>query len=262
VDIVSDIIRQDHRTPAKALIMARKTKMIKYSVLALVCLGMMPLLSDCRHCGYKNYGIAVIFFTRDNLLPFIMSVKLVDADPLSFEELSDTYACDKHKVFEWGETFDGVDGATCRLLTDEHGNKYILDTINVYCNSFKLEGRDPATFRIIKDCLTEDKFDYYWRNTPLNAKDKKSFVLLNDPEDSDQYYWAKDKYYAYSLVNANRIQIADFDSFRPISAYYAVDKLQVYNRNGVVEGTNPATFKLPDWGAQFQEFYYGDSVNE
>lgn len=244
------------------MIMARRMKIIKYPVLSLVCLCMMPLLSDCRHYGYKNYGIAVIFFTRDNLLPFIISVKYVDADPLSFEELSNTYARDKHKVFDWGETFDGVDGATCRLLIDEHDNNYILDSINVYCNSFKLEGRDPATFRVVKDYLTEDKYDYYWYNKPLNVKDKKSFVLLNDPEDSEQYYWAKDKYYAYQLGSAHRIQIADYSSFRPLSAYYALDKSQVYNTKGVVKDAKPGTFKLPAWGAQFNEYYYGDSITE
>lgn len=241
--------------------MARRMKIIRYSVLPLVCLCMMPLLSDCRHCGYKNYGIAVIFFTRDNLLPFIISVKHVDADPLSFEELSNTYAHDKHKVFDWGEIFDGVDGATCRLLTDEHGNKYILDALNVYCNSSVLEGRDPATFRVVKDYLTEDKYDYYWRNRPLNVKDKRSFVLLNDPEDPGLYYWAKDKYYAYPL-NEYRIQIADYDSFKPLSAYYALDKKQVYNRRGVVKDAKPETFKLPAWGAQFNEYYYGDSITD
>lgn len=245
------------------MIVARRTKFIKYSVLAIVCLCIMPLLSDCRHCGYKNYGIAVIFFTRDNLLLFIMSVKLVDADPLSFEELSNTYARDKHKVFDWGEIFDGVDGATCRLLIDEHDNNYILDNINVYCNSFKLEGRDPTTFRVVKEYLTEDKYYYYWYNKPLNVKDKKSFVLLNDPEDPDQYYWGKDKYYAYPLGGrGHRFQIADYSSFRPLSPYYALDKAQVYNTKGVVKNAKPETFTLPAFGAQFNEYYYGDSIKE
>lgn len=242
--------------------MAQRSRIVKYLVIALVCLCMTPLLSDCRHCGYKNYGGSVIFFTRDNLLPFIISVKHIDADPLSFEELSDIYARDKHKVFYWGETFDGVDGATCRLLIDDHDNDYILDSINVFFNSFKLEGRDPATFRVVKDYLTEDKYDYYWHNKPLNVTDKKSFVLLSDPEDSDSYYWAKDKYYAYSLVNALRMQIADYSSFRPLSAFYASDKSQVYNRKGVVKNTKPETFKLPAWGVQFNEFHHGDSITE
>lgn len=205
----------------------------------VIVLSLLIVVSLHFRRGYLNMGTSVIFYWGDNLIPFIYTIKKVDADPASFKTLSDIYACDKYRAFDWGEIMEGVDGASCRLL----GEDYIVDARHVWFRSFKTDVKDPATFRIVCENLTEDKYDYYWHNKSLNVADKESFVLVKDPEDSSQYYWGKDKYFVYALGGRERMSIADYESFQPLSAYYSKDKFQVYHRSGIVHDADPESFK-------------------
>lgn len=221
----------------------------------LLCVIVMA--SCTRFRGYKNDGKKVTFHSYDSefLIPYS---KEVHADPNTFEALSDIYGRDKYHVFFWGDVLEGVDAATFRIVDIGDDYNYTADKDHVYQFGFIIENADPATFRIISKDFAEDKNDYFWRNKSLKVVDKGSFVLVPDSEDPSVSYWGKDKYNAYNLPWHVSVPIKDYDSFRAVSARYALDSCQVYHRGSVVEGADPTTFKeiLWDFGQDKNGIYY------
>lgn len=213
---------------------------------------------SCSHYqGYKNDGKKVTFHSYDSglLIPYTVDV---DADPNTFEALSEFYGRDKYYVFHWGEIVDGFDAASFWIIRDDDDYAYTADKNHVYHGYMIIENADPATFRIISKDLAEDGNDYFWRNEPLNVADKSSFVLVPDSENASACYWAKDKFNAYNLPWRVSVPIIDYDGFRAISVCYASDSCQVYYRGSVVEGAAPKTFKgiLWDFGQDENGIYY------
>lgn len=226
-------------SPTKYAETMARGKIFITGIITLLC---MTLMTSCMFRGYKNDGKKVTFHSYDPkfIIPYSEDV---DADPNTFEPMTELYGRDKDHVFYWGKILDSVDASSFRII-DEF---YTADKNHIYFNTFIVENADTKTFKVISKHLAEDKRDFYWNNTALNVADKGSFTLIPDNEDADECYWAKDKYNAYNLPWCVSVPIKDFDSFRPLSVRYAVDKFQVYHRGNVVINADPATFKEVAW---------------
>lgn len=202
----------------------------------------MVFMASCTYRGYKNDGKTVTFHSYDPKLLIPYSEE-VNADPNTFESLSDLYGRDKNHVYYWGKVVDGIDAASFRIIDDD----YTADKNNVYFNTHIIEDADPTTFRIISREFAEDKNDYFWSNQALNVADKATFVLIPDCDNPSLYYWAKDKYKAYNLPWHVSVPISDYDSFRPLSVRYAIDNYLVYHRGDTVYGADPNSFREVAW---------------
>lgn len=211
-------------------------------LIPVIMLLSVVLMTSCMYRGYKNNGKKVTFHSYDPTF-LIPDSKDINADPATFEALSDIYGRDKNHVYYWGEILDSVDASSFRIIDED----YTADKNHIYFNTFKIEKADPETFRIINKDLAEDKNDYFWQNGALNVVDKKSFVLVPNNDNSDEYYWGKDKYRAYNLPWHVSVSLSDYDSFRPLSVRYAIDNHQVYFRGTVVNGADPNTFEEVAW---------------
>ncbi len=195
---------------------------------------------------YENDGAEVRWHTWNEGSGH--SYRQVDADPKTFEELTDGYGRDRLHVFFHGDIISGTNSKAFRVL----GKMYAADNSHVYLSGELVKGGDPATFKVHTRYLAEDKNDYYWKGTALNVSDKPTFELLGDNDDW-QTRWAKDKSNGYFL-SGNVIPYIDYKTFHPVEAdipqqsgCYAADKNKVYFMGDIVAGADPATFREVDF---------------
>lgn len=98
---------------------------------------------------------------------------------LPFEKIDSVSAIDERRIIVDGQLIsDGV------LLPDFNANSfvnldrdYIRDSKNVYYNSQKIEGADPATFEVPYEDYSKDKNHVYYKGVVLPEARPNSFVL-------------------------------------------------------------------------------------
>ncbi|MBO4565235.1 MAG: DKNYY domain-containing protein [Bacteroidaceae bacterium] len=205
------------------------------------------LLTSCE-LGYRNDGKEVTYCIWNEGTGFFSPYfKKVDADPKTFEDLGDGYAHDNRHAFFEGDIIKHADGATFKRIS----SRYAVDATHVIHYDTIMPTADPKTFKVHSEQLTEDAKDYYWYGRAIHVADKSSFVVLGDINNWETY-WAKDKVNGYCM-GYDPVPLADYESFKPaktigfVSGYYAVDTFQVYFKDHVVEGADPATFREVDF---------------
>lgn len=221
------------------------------------------ILFSCES-GYKNDGKKVTYYWWNEGSGH--GSKVIDADPATFEDLGDDYARDAHHAFREGEIIEGADGATFRYL----GKCYAVDANHVFCYDTIMSTADPKTFKVHSYYFTEDAKDYYWCGHAIHVADRNSFVFLGNIDDYLETTWAKDRINGYFLRGSKPVPLADYESFHSIehnevtSGAYAADKVNVYYKDRVVEGADPATFREVEFYVgqdKYRTYYEGNPMN-
>ncbi len=173
-----------------------------------------------------------------------IKTKLHDVDKSSFETIKDNdfltiskrYAKDKKNVYYKGRLIEGASAKSFKLI--DHA--YAVDEHSVFYQYKKLEA-DLNSFEYIGKYFARDK-NHVFAQGKIQDKitDPASFELV-------KHEWTRDKNYYY--VNNFRIVEADYNSFKILTADYAVDKNHVFyryffNKVGIVEGADPKTFRI------------------
>lgn len=185
-------------------------------------------------------------------------VFLSQANPGSFEVLSESYARDKNNAYYKGNILSDIDVKTFEVISYEDNKysdhyNYLRDKNGVYFrlrghNLQKLDEVDYDTFEVIQAGYAKDenvvyKFDIMLGNDEepfiIEGADPKSFELLD-------WGYAKDNRNVY--LDLKRIEMADVATFEVLDEGYARDKNDVfYNGKSLkaqFENIDPATFEI------------------
>ena len=138
-------------------------------------------------------------YAKDNKTVFYEEKPVNEADPNTFEVLSELIGKDKNSGFFEEKKIPNSDGQTFK----NKDNIYSKDKNNVYSADKKIAGADPPSFEIvdIEANVTKDKSSFYRYEHRIPVKDYASFEKIK------QYFW-KDKYnvyYIYNMLHKNLI---------------------------------------------------------
>lgn len=115
---------------------------------------------------------ADVGITRDRQAVFFNDLRIVGADPKSFEQVQGYVFKDRNAVYAEGQKIEGLDAATVRV--SELGS-YLIDARAVYRNGKPLEGRDPASFTELQPPWSRDASAVYYRDKLVPDVDLASF---------------------------------------------------------------------------------------
>ena len=156
---------------------------------------------------------------------------ILDAQPASFEILQDEvgvsgrlYAKDTQHVFLKGQTVVGADPHSFEVINAP----YARDARRVYCGTLPMNGSDPKTFQLVRDSTAWSEFpnkEYFLQFHGESFADLE--ISVERPAIMSRGRWAKDANYHYH--DANRVEGADHETFRPIDEWCAIDKNQEYH---------------------------------
>lgn len=210
---------------------------------------------DCRPLGsfhYAKSSTAVYTKNRKYDTPELIN----DADPKTFEPMTEQFSKDKNHVFYYGYSIPGVDPKSVKVLgthAPSHTFQYIADASKVLCitskydefHSFEITGADPKTFTVIDDIWTEDKHRTYKKGIPhkVTGSSKSTITKVNArfSKDRKSVYW-----------DGKAITTSDPSTFEVLfddrNQYWARDNVNLYNANGhrIVKGVDGGTFRMLD----------------
>ncbi|MBR5069904.1 MAG: DKNYY domain-containing protein [Bacteroidales bacterium] len=173
------------------------------------------------------------------------------ADTETFEWLDNGYSKDIHHAYHDSTVIEGADPATFRVL-DYH---YAADAYHVFFKLRMIPEADPSSFKVLPLMnkgeedeartiyLARDAHDYYVRDIPLHVADYRSFRRIKNK-------WAVDNqkvyYFGRESEKFDVICSPVFDSrnFHVLSYCFASDGHYVYHEGTIIEGADPATFKV------------------
>jgi hypothetical protein len=203
--------------------------------LPLVLLSVAGFMLACvLSTGYRRTGGSYVYATLDEGRGYIEH-PIDNIDARSFQILNrNGYARDDRQVYYHEHTLEGADPNSFTAMTDLYGR----DNARVYFEGRPVPGADPATFTLFDIQWGKDSQDVYFQDRPVGACDPASFVLLKES-------WERDNRCIYRL--GIRLPQADPASFEVLNYWFGKDKAHVYyNSPKIIEGADPATFKLRD----------------
>ena len=227
------------------------------------------ILSLCACSGgfVKSEGDGTVSHRIRDLAGNAYDRALPIADPHSFVKINVNYGKDKRAAYFQNSRIEGAHSATFTALS----RYYARDKNNVYFQDLLIDNADPDTFRLVnggKNSVARDLSDYYYGETSLGVADPDNYRELNADwgRDGVHYYYisqfrkkgkllsdykttiilnssyAKDRDKAYFRMQA--IPDAKTETFEPLSDLYARDNLHVYYMGNVIEGADPASFRV------------------
>lgn len=170
------------------------------------------------------------------------TLRIIEADAVSFRMLNDDYARDTNLVYHDGGGFKVRDINTYERLGDQHAR----DKISGYYMRTEIVGSDGPTFSEVNYNYAKDAKHVYWsdldtghgshrgieRTVILPGADPATFALLENGYAHD----ARQVYYDSLVLSKNPT------TFRVLERDYAVSDAAVFYRGGIVKGADPATF--------------------
>ncbi len=208
--------------------------------LRILLIGCLLLAVGCTTQGYEFSDGKWQWVTTSAGGEYIVDL---DVDLDSFEIMEKNTAKDKSQVFSRGRLIEGADPSTFEIFKQLHGdlNVFSRDEKHVFLRSWVIPGADPETFRILDGVFSRDAETIFCGTTPVQGADWATFEVVanfgtvqtsarsavldyGQPIDTDilAVGWSRDsKHYYYGPVP---VQDIDYDSFRVIDEFYAVDK--------------------------------------
>jgi hypothetical protein len=169
---------------------------------------------------------------------------LEGADPKTFGTLCDqnsngncyNYAKDKHYMYHSGERIEGADPASFRL--EEMG--YARDSKHVYYGGKRLEGSDGSSFEMVDYVYMRDANNVYVHGQIVPGMNGSKFELLGTSGmGSDGNH---------ICYRANVFANTDPDSFVDLGCGYYKDMNNVYSKGQILEAADAASFEIIAWG--------------
>lgn len=184
-----------------------------------------PFAKDRNHVYYRGkimegadpatFKPKNIFYSTDQNSIFYEHRFLSHASPASLRILKNYYALDSDSVYWRGLAIAGANPEAFKAL----GKSYARDDRRGYLDGRPFEVENPAGFRVIDFLWGYDGRGYYFRGVKVEGADYATFEIVYDGYSSSSSY-AKDKNRVYYCRTSGGISV------------------------GVVEGADPATFKL------------------
>lgn len=158
-----------------------------------------------------TYRVSQDYFTTQR----IRITVLADAEPASFQLMSQGYARDGRQAYFEGEPF---------------------------------AVRDVASLEVLDYGFARDKHSGYYLRTPVNNSGGTGFEVLSAhyAKDANQVFYAGMDYRAAGKprVRTRRVSGADLASFKTLDSGYAMDLGQVYWEGQAVPGAEAASFTM------------------
>ena len=197
-------------------------------------------------------------YGKDKAHVFLRGNILALADPATFQYMVSAYSKDKAHAW-WDDKVVTDDAAHFTFIpnpenTPENPNyggvSYAKDATKVYKHDMEVPGADPATFEYVPmfngNYLARDKRYVFERGymVPMKDVDGGTFHKISDVYFRDAHgVWClalgKDTHF-------EKIPQADPATFVSIGKWHGKDKSHVFNETHLIEGADPATFKLPE----------------
>lgn len=161
-------------------------------------------------------------YAKDKNTVFYKTEKIRDADPATFELMSDPiYTRDAFRVFVFGHAIAGADPRSFTIIKPP----YARDATTVYCGNVPMDVANVDAFEPVL-CGTSWSFTY---TKPFHAGRPEAFGHLEIGPDKPAVTgtaWARDgvSYYYGPL----QVEDADYASFRILDEYTAVDNQRTY----------------------------------
>ncbi len=173
-------------------------------------------------------------------------------DPANFKVLGNGYAKDLHNAYYRHERIEGAHPTSFAVVgTGKKGFHFARDAGTLYYVGEPLEGNiDTATFEVLEAPYSRDAHSVYLGRSlkPIPNSDPATFTTMRIPKSMGTFvHWAKDSKRAYYYYNM-RLTILDgihSPTFKALSRKYAKDKNHAYYETKIIEGADPATFKVP-----------------
>lgn len=169
---------------------------------------------------------------EDSLLNVASPNTIVEeADPATFEIVSNYFAKDKDHVYHEVSLFSGLSANSIEEIFPN--SRYVRDASSVYYDLSKLEGADPQSFVLLSGYGIDAKQVYRY-SKPLEERDVNSFEVLT-LADGELMWLGKD---------SSRI---DIKRYRGTS--FTRDKNAIYYLSDKVEGINieDVTFSIDEY---------------
>ena len=220
--------------------------MTKLILFIIVCL----CFSACSFNSDYTIENGNVYFRKPNFKDFQYkkySRKIENADAKTFKILKDGYyAKDNKTVFYEEKSINEADPNTFEVLSDIIGK----DKNSGFFEEKKIPNSDGQTFQKIESLYSKDKNNVYYSDKKIVGADAKSFEIVDK-----KTYTTKDKnsFYRYE----NRLPIKDYATFTQIKGNFWKDKYNVYyfynmlDDNFVMKGVDPKTAKAVGvWGVK------------
>jgi serine/threonine protein kinase len=161
-------------------------------------------------------------------------LKLPDADPRTFQVLSDKLATDLTHAWWQGNKLPNIDAKSLRMVHDGFVWK---DSRNVWFQGYQIKDADPSSFEHLNQQYYRDTNRVYWNGSPMVDADPVTFrVLGNDlPYGADRdTVWHR----------ANKLEGVDSSTFTAIHPRIYKDKSGVYADGRPIVNARPESFRL------------------
>lgn len=184
-------------------------------------------------------------FAKDRNHAYYRGKIIAGADPATFKPKNSFYSIDRNSIFYEDSFLSYASPASLRILK----NDYALDSDSVYWRGLAIVGANPAAFKALGKSYARDDRRAYLDGRPFEVENPVGFRVID-------FLWGRDGrvYYFWGV----KVEGADYATFEIVydgysaASSYAKDKNRVYYCNtfgggisvGVVEGADPATFKL------------------
>lgn len=155
-----------------------------------------------------------------------------DADPDSLVFIDKWYSKDDKHIYLGGRIFDGVDMASFAIL----GDGYSRDKESLYYGTKKVEGVEPDVVSLIGNYM-KWKDNMYYNNKIISGAKADKFVAVDNTYSKDD---------EHVFFGNNIITGANPETFKVFNINYAKDKNAGYCMGKKLEGSDAATFNVPD----------------
>ena len=178
---------------------------------------------------------------------------LRNIDIKSFKILDEnTYASDNFHVYFEGITMEGADPASFSLLSADQAR----DNVHVYYRGAIIPGAAPKSFKSLDAEWGKDSHAAYYHLQPFKVCDPETFGFIWEPGTS---VWESDAQCVYS--NGSKLPGADPASFVALSLWFGKDKTHVYYADKIIQGADPATFRVKGTSAYSPDSIMGQDKN-
>lgn len=203
------------------------------------------------------------FYSKDADGAYYYHMRIINADPDSFDVYNDQYAHDNKTVYYQGYTVDrtdndifiirGADPTSFQAL----GDGYAKDANHAYFRGEEMMGADPETFESlwpIDVLYAKDKNFVYRENKKLLGFDAPSFRIAEKLDRSPVYLIDKNRVVIgqaekprgedVNEVKDREIVGVDPSTFVALGGLWGKDKTRAYYGTEAIEGSDPKTFQV------------------
>lgn len=217
------------------------------------------------------------YYSKDADGVYWHHMKIIDADPNTFDAYNDQYAHDSRMVFYQGYSVEGFNDLYAIVGADvasfqafEDG--YAKDEYFVYFRGEVIPGADAETFVSfgpIDVPYAKDKHVVYRENERIDGFEPSSFRIV-DKSSRRAIYLADDKrvgmevWFSDDQVGTEEIPDADPATFEVVAGWWSKDKNNVFYKTKALENADTETFTVfGKWEGEYidQLVYAKDKEN-